>query len=487
MNPVQIVRASKDGISKVKQTPELCKLAVQTHGTAIKYIENQTDELKWLAVRRSAKSLKYISLTDEMCLEAIKMNWYAIQYITDPTEEMIEAAIEIDYEAIMFVQQTPELCAKVLELNPYALSLIDDKFLTDEMLEKYLPLAPVILPNRFNRHFYELAVKADPTLLPQVPKEFVTEQMCFDYVKSRNGTAVSVYPKFSFPDNPNDSFRELFISDIVEECVPDKFRSDELLYTAAKHGYLFSEHLTDDLIMTALAVNGWSIRKVPNPTNEMVELALSDNPLAIGAIRDQQEEWCWISIKKDTESLNFIRNPTYEMIVYCLEKTGSLIEIFGDRLDNVVRQIEITDEMKHIAIESEPEAICYIKQTEELAWKAIKLDPQCIRYIKKPTIEMYRYVIKVNPTLLAELKRPLKNLSGDELIEVYKNVLSYDPTDIEYLKLQPEELCIWLVERHPEALEYIYDQTYDIVKSAMSKADVSRFIYDPNLKSMFVN
>lgn len=477
MTPIQIVRASKDGISKVEQTPYLCEIAVRTHGSAIKYVENQTEELKWLAIRRLPQSLKHVkNPTKEMCLEAIKINWTAILYVTDPTDEMIEAAVESDSAVLEFVKQTPELCDKALERDPFALSSIKSEFLTDEMLEEYLPIAPVIIPDRFNQHFYDIAVKADPSLILKVPKEFVTEKMCLRYVKSFNLIQYHTSNKYVFPDMTDDSC-PLFISDIVDECIPEEFRSSELLYEAAKHGYLFSENLTDDLIKTALAKNGWSIRKVPNPTDEMIELALSNTSLAIAEIKDQRDEWCWLSINKNPDALNFIRNPTNEMVAFCLKKSGYLIGILDEK--------EITDEMKHIAIESHPDSIAMIRQTEELVWKAIKLDPSSICHIKNPTIEMYRYVIDVDPEVLVELEHPLKNLSEEEIIEIYKNILSHSPYLIEKLKIQTEELCLWLVERHPKALKYIYEQTYDIVKVAMSKADVSKYIYDPDLKSAF--
>jgi hypothetical protein len=47
---------------------EICKLAVQQNGDALRYVKNQTEEICKLAVQQNGDALKYVkNQTEEIC------------------------------------------------------------------------------------------------------------------------------------------------------------------------------------------------------------------------------------------------------------------------------------------------------------------------------------------------------------------------------------------------------------------------------------
>lgn len=85
-----------------KQTPEMCKIAVQSSPSAIRYIKRQTPEL---------------------CLIAVQGDGRVLQYIRDPTLKVIETAVRNDGKAledVPFDKQTLELCILAVAQTPKA-------------------------------------------------------------------------------------------------------------------------------------------------------------------------------------------------------------------------------------------------------------------------------------------------------------------------------------------------------------------------------
>jgi hypothetical protein len=84
-------RADRIYISNIRRWDRELDLekALNNNGSAIKHIQNPSDELLLMAIRRNARNIQYIkNPTDEMKLAAIKQNTTTIQYIKDSTRMM---------------------------------------------------------------------------------------------------------------------------------------------------------------------------------------------------------------------------------------------------------------------------------------------------------------------------------------------------------------------------------------------------------------
>lgn len=128
-----IVKETPDIIRYLKQTEELCLLAMesteykpwQLFRYSIKP-ESQTEKICLYAVSRQGMVLnKVVNQTDEICLAAVKQSGLALRYVKNKTEEICIAAINQNPEAIKHIENvTPNIyigCAanKVKELHKY--------------------------------------------------------------------------------------------------------------------------------------------------------------------------------------------------------------------------------------------------------------------------------------------------------------------------------------------------------------------------------
>ena len=64
------------------QTEEICRLAVQQRGHALKYAHEQTEEICKIAVQQDGYTLQYVhNQTEEICKLAVRQNGCAFQFI----------------------------------------------------------------------------------------------------------------------------------------------------------------------------------------------------------------------------------------------------------------------------------------------------------------------------------------------------------------------------------------------------------------------
>ena len=118
------------------KTEELCKLAVQNFGYALEYVNEQTYEICKLAVLckppnriRCGNVLKYVKdqfKTKELCILAVEGNGYAIRYVNDPTEEICVIAVQENGNALEFVNdKTENICKQAVKKTGDALEFVD--------------------------------------------------------------------------------------------------------------------------------------------------------------------------------------------------------------------------------------------------------------------------------------------------------------------------------------------------------------------------
>lgn len=135
-------------IKHVKQTEELCWIALRSDPTSIKYIKEpseemslyainnvghwvslprnfctvQTEAIKWALVRsKFSYYFRYIeNPTEEMCLEFIRLAPSNLRYICQPTDEMKFLAVSANGWAIIYIEeQTEELCLLAVDNMTY--------------------------------------------------------------------------------------------------------------------------------------------------------------------------------------------------------------------------------------------------------------------------------------------------------------------------------------------------------------------------------
>jgi len=94
-----------DGIRYIENPTEKMQwVAVDLYGEAIEHIENPTEEVQLLAVSREGDLIRYIENPSEAVqLAAVNQYWYAIRYIENPSEAVQMAAVsKAGYDIIRF-------------------------------------------------------------------------------------------------------------------------------------------------------------------------------------------------------------------------------------------------------------------------------------------------------------------------------------------------------------------------------------------------
>jgi len=103
---------------------------------------------------------------------------------------------------------------------------------------------------------------------------------------------------------------------------------------------------------------------------------------------EQTPSRCWIVLNNDVENIKYIKEPTYEMKMFALNKGGCIKYIKNP-----------TAEMCFKALETDASAVYHIKNpTEEIYLKAININAKCIRYIRNSNLnfEMIKQAVDLD-------------------------------------------------------------------------------------------
>lgn len=214
--------------------------------------------------------------------------------------------------------------------------------------------------------------------------------------------------------------------------------------------------------------------------NDPVEI-IQEWPEAIRLV-DQTEELIYIALEHDPNVIQYIKDPTNEMIMSVIGKTPYvLVKLSSSHPDyNEICEKTIAKWPRSISYVTNPpyemlrsvvkshQHILLIHYSEELAWEALRDDTRNIRYIEIATNEMLEYVCDTNPRNLYLYegyipdKIVLKALPfAPELFhcgveidlpeDVMWKVLKERPDNIVYFNDPSDEMIIYAIRRFPNA------------------------------------
>ena len=238
--------------------------------------------------------------------------------------------------------------------------------------------------------------------------------------------------------------------------------------------------------------NPMTIRFLQDPPEEIINLALEINPMCITFIKDLTLEQQKLAIKGNIATIKFINQPIenvvdfakklypHEMKQYFRGEDGNFI-----RMKNI--EIEDFDKMSPETILTilgkNGEALQFIKNpTNDMIKKAIGNQPSAIRFVHNPTDEIKTYAVKKSPQKMKKytvcedgtvkaITEECKNSIFDEvIIKMSKNekVLSKHPDILCNLDEVPYETQLFVVKMDYANLQYIkkidpriYEYLYD--------------------------
>lgn len=359
----------------------------------------------FLSIHTNPRAIENVEQTKELCLKAIDINPVVIKYIREPTPEMYE---------------------KAMERRPVLIKDIPKEFLTTNIIKKVVSELGYLI-QYIDDPTDEIYAAVEPTYgLPYLPDEFKTEEKCLEYLTSKINSYIT------------DDFTIVLLDpSVFIKNVPERFYCNEFFLEVAKRGNLDRiplKYRTEEIIYAALSVDSDNLSYIDDQNEEMCWFAIKRNPLSIKFVRKQTEEMKWYAIRTHYENvidptytdeiLEYIVDPTDEMIIECVRVNGANIRFVKEPSVEVIK----------LALKTYASAIIHVEQTEEICWLALTHDPRNIISLRQPTKEMFLHAFSVLepkvgflPCFRINLNRLHKNdLQG--YLDVCRFVLEKDPS-----------------------------------------------------------
>jgi hypothetical protein len=115
-------------------------LAVARSGRALRFVKKQTPEICRRAIQCDAAALSYVKKqTPSLCLLAVTNKWHSLQYVKKQTPKICMTAVQQSGSALRYVHkenQTKELCEIAVRSRP----AIAPKYVLIDEWEFYIPI-----------------------------------------------------------------------------------------------------------------------------------------------------------------------------------------------------------------------------------------------------------------------------------------------------------------------------------------------------------
>jgi len=259
---------------------DLCSLAVQRDGTALKWIppEYQTEEIVKTAVRNNGVALSSVpeeKRTLELYQLAIETSGYMLEGMPDEwiTADICDTAIRASVFAFKSVPirfKTPKMCEYVCSQHGRSLEYVPAHLLTSKLIKiaiKNDSYAFKFVPNDIKTaKLCQMAVAAKADCLKFVPMARRTPELCLQAVKKDGYSLESVPDDLITAEMCAVAARTRF----PLYRVPEKLRTEELCRLAVNQPHnralgSVPDHLkTEEICLAAVSNNGEQLKDVPD-------------------------------------------------------------------------------------------------------------------------------------------------------------------------------------------------------------------------------
>lgn len=201
----------------------------------------------------------------------------------------------------------------------------------------------------------------------------------------------------------------------------------------------------DEFCKKALALCGFALEHISLPTQEMIELAIKSNPLALQFVPNQTKDQCLSAVENEGLALQFV--------------------------DQSSRMNWTHAEMDHlckIALENNPYALEFIPtQTDSLCLAQVRINGRLIQCVHKPTPEICLAAVGNEGAALSYIPPELKTA------EIYRTAIKNNPFVLKHIENPSEELIFMAIREEPQALMYVKNPTQKMIDLALTKNGLS--------------
>lgn len=244
------------------------------------------------------------------------------------------------------------------------------------------------------------------------------------------------------------------------------------------------ENQTNELCMMAVLLNGLALQFVKCQTQAICIEAFKNTPYAIRYIdciyqtKDMAEcihtrphlfqyiahqtpELCLIALKRNLESLKYIKNLTEEMCLFIVTHGNYLI------YQHLIEK-KIAEETMKKMIDVDITVFQYLSfRSPEIDLYAVKKDPSLIKFVTFGlNIDAYKYAIAQNGLLLGEIDT--SQIGKRVLCCIYIEAVKQNGLAIKFCSIINDNILKEAVRNNPMALEFIHCQTPALCELAVS-------------------
>jgi hypothetical protein len=190
--------------------------------------------------------------------------------------------------------------------------------------------------------------------------------------------------------------------------------------------------------MLAVKHDGYAIKFIKDPSEEMKLEAVRRNGRSIEFIKDPSERVQLEAVRKNGSAIEFIKDPSEKVQLEAVRQDGCAIEYINDPSDTV--QLE--------AVRQDGYAIKFIKDpSEEMNLEASKQNGYAIQFIKDPSETVQLEAVRQNGWVI----RYIENSSERVQLEAVRQCGSA----IEYIKDPSEKVQLEAVRENKYTIGYI--------------------------------
>ncbi len=453
----EMIKKDPENIKYMKQTNELCNMAISSNGLVLEFIGNEfrNDELYKLALNNNGCAIKFINKyyeKSELFELAVSNNGLAIEFLID-----YDIKNKFDLYKLALKQN-----GLALQYNYTNASFILSKknkceFTTNEMNE-----------------LYEIAFNQNSSSIKYID---------FNYIRYNDMCRIAVM-------NNSENIRVIKINDKLTKNILNEI----YMIAVKKDGMLLKDMDTNnyDIVLEAVKQNGLAVQflqnkvisnnlnvspvvvPLDNPANNLIDDDIIDEiTININQYLLEQEDKSIVSdnmksiyieaVKQNEDAILFINKPTHDLCNIVIKKNPNYISLCSHNDEN--RQ-----ELEDIAFKHNYENIQYISMD----------NPRYIEYLNSAFKNECGFI---KDTKLVFSKKYFKDEDEYYMLAVVNNGLN-----LKFIKKQTYEICHTAVKQNPFAINYVKEKLHDLVELAFKKNILScLFLKDKKLIEMFEN
>lgn len=383
---------------------------------SIAYIPEQyiTYDMSLISVKYKGDNLKYVP-DKYFCLEiifaALEQNGKSIRYLKNPSVDCCMIALNQTEDAIHYIENpTDEMYAKVLHKFPQYYYKICDKSIISTVVKLSI----------------DELIKLNPEYIKTIDN--ITYEQCIIAVKN-DGRALTY-----IPDNfkTNELFKIAIENDAMAlKYISEEYQTEELCLAAIQKNpdsFEYIKKQTSFLCLSAVLKKGMLIKYIKDPSSELIKQAIESDPLSIQYIDNQTDELCNKAMDLNIDSFQFIKTKTFSRCLNAVKKKGELIKY----IDNKGLMNIICEE----AIKNDPHSIEYIPNpSHELILFALNQDGTVIKHIKQQLPEYCNIAVNRSPLSLKYILY--------QTPELCFKAVSLNEDAFQYIEDKNETMCIF--------------------------------------------